>query len=110
MTLFANVVATSRQVAQTSARSAKIRLLAGCLRTLNPDELEIAVLYLSGDIRQGRIGIGPSTLRASAETVATAASLEVIEVDRLLEELAAIRGSGSGTQRATALRTLFGRA
>ena len=29
-----------------------------------PQELEIAVLFLSGEIRQGRIGIGPSALRA----------------------------------------------
>ena len=37
-------------------------------------------------------------------------SLQISEVDRLFEELAAIRGSGSSARRATALRTLFGRA
>jgi len=110
MTLLANVVATSRQVAATSARSAKIRLLAACLRSMNAEELEIAVLYLSGEIRQGRIGIGPSALRACTAQAAMAPSLQVIEVDRLLEELATIRGSGSSARRAAVLRTLFGRA
>ena len=110
MTLLATVVTTSRQVAMTSARSAKTRLLADCLRTMNAEELEIAVLYLSGEIRQGRIGIGPSALRTSVTEAATAPSLQLIEVDRLLEELAAIRGSGSSALRAAALRTMFGRA
>ncbi len=110
MTLLANVVATSRQVAATAARSVKTRLLADCLRAMNAEELEIAVLYLSGEIRQGRIGIGPSALRACAPEAASTPSLQVIEVDRLLGELAAIRGSGSSARRATALRTLFGRA
>ena len=100
MTLLANVVATSRQVAATSARSVKTRLLADCLRTMISEELEVAVLYLSGEIRQGRIGIGPAALRACAPEAATTPSLHVIEVDRLLEELAAIRGSGSNAGRA----------
>ena len=71
MTLLATVVATSRQVATTSARSVKTRLLADCLRTMNADELELAVLYLSGEIRQGRIGIGPSALRDCATEAAS---------------------------------------
>ncbi len=110
MTLLASVVTASSQVGQTSARSAKTRLLAGCLRALNSDELEIAVLYLAGEIRQGRIGIGPSMLRACAQGAALTASLELIEVDRLLDELALIRGSGANVRRTAALRTLFGRA
>ena len=42
------MVATSAQVAQTPARSAKTRLLAECLRAVDREELEIAVLYLAG--------------------------------------------------------------
>jgi DNA ligase-1 len=110
MTLLATVVATSRQVSATSARSAKIRLIADCLRGMDAGELEIAVLYLSGEIRQGRIGIGPSTLRECIAGAASEPSLEITEVDRLLDELAAIRGSGSGAKRAAALGALFGRA
>jgi DNA ligase 1 len=110
MTLLATLVATSRQVAATSARSAKTRLLADCLRAMNAEELEIAVLYLSGEIRQGRIGIGPSTLRGSMTDAAADPGLELIEVDGLLAGLAAIRGSGSSTRRAAELRALFARA
>jgi DNA ligase-1 len=110
MSLLATVVATSRQVATTSARSVKTRLLADSLRTMNADELELAVLYLSGEIRQGRIGIGPSALRDCATQPASEPGLQLIEVDRALSELAEIRGSGSSARRATALRTLFRRA
>ena len=110
MTLLATVVGASGKVAATSARSAKTRLLAECLRAMNVDELEIAVLYLSGEIRQGRIGIGPSMLRDNVAQPAEVPSLELVEVDGWLTELAAIRGSGSGARRATALRALFGRA
>jgi len=110
MTLLATVVATSRQVSATSARSAKIRLLSDGLRGMDASELEIAVLYLAGEIRQGRIGIGPSAMRDGGVDAAADPSLELLEVDRLLEELAGTRGSGSGAKRATALRALFGRA
>jgi DNA ligase-1 len=110
MTLLASVVATSRQVAATPARTAKIRLLTGCLATLDADELEIAAAYLSGEIRQGRIGIGPATLAACAHDAAPAPRLQVAETDGLLDELATLRGTGSGARRAAALRALFGRA
>ena len=109
MTLLSTLVATSGQVAGTRSKSAKIRLMADFLRALDAEELELAVTYLSGDIRQGRIGIGPSTLRACATEAATSPTLELLEVDRIIEQLATIRGAGSAAQRATALRSLFGR-
>jgi DNA ligase 1 len=110
MTLLATVVAASRQVAATSARSAKIRLLADCLRALDVAELEIGTLYLSGEIRQGRIGIGASTLRGCLGGAAADPGLELTDVDRRLDELATMRGSGSAARRTGALRDLFGRA
>ncbi len=110
MTLLATIVATSRQVATTPARSAKARLLADCLRMLDAGEIEVAVLYLSGEIRQGRIGIGPSTLLTCVKGAALVPGLELMAVDGLLDELAKIRGSGSGARRTTALQTLFGSA
>lgn len=110
MTRLANVVAISRQVAATPARSAKTRLMADFLRTLEADELELAVLYLSGEIRQGRIGIGPALLHACASAAAAEPALRLIEVDGLLDELAVIRGGGSNARRTRLLQALFGRA
>ncbi|HEV8442529.1 MAG TPA: ATP-dependent DNA ligase [Steroidobacteraceae bacterium] len=110
MTLLATVVDTSRRVATTSARSAKIRLLADGLRALDAQELEIAVLYLSGEVRQARLGIGPSTLRACLAGNAPGSSIHLLDVDALLDKLATIRGTGSNAERAALLREFFGRA
>ncbi len=108
MTLLATVVATSRRVGATSARLAKVRELASLLRALEPDEIEIAALYLAGEIPQGRIGIGYSTLQAAAAVApATRATLSIAEVDRRLTTLAATRGAGSAGRRGELLRELF---
>jgi DNA ligase-1 len=111
MTLLSAIVATSSKVAATSARSAKVRELAACLRQLQPDELVIGVAYLSGEPPQGRFGIGYSVLKAaSGGTYAVQPTLNLLVVDRRLTELAGIRGSGSSARRADALRDLFSRA
>ena len=60
-----DIVAASRSVSETSARSDKIRHLAACLRLAEPDAIETAVALLSGETRQGRIGLGPAALRAA---------------------------------------------
>ncbi len=111
MTLLAVIVETSSKVASTSARLAKVRELAACLRQFEADEIVIGVAYLSGETPQGRFGIGYSVLKtASAETSVREPVLSVLEVDQRLTELASIRGSGSTTRRADALRELFSRA
>src|SRR5436305_9155720 len=111
MTLLANVVATSQHVSATSGRLAKIRELAALLGALQPDEIQTAVHYLSGELPQGRIGIGYATLRSAASSPPAAnPTLSVTEVDALLGDIAAIRGAGSTANRATALAGLFSRA
>jgi len=110
MTLLARLVETSKLVASTSARSAKVRAIATCLRSLNAVEVEIGVLFLSGEIRQGRIGIGYSTLRASVQIAASEPRLQILEVDRVLADLAATRGTGSTARRSQTLSALFSQA
>ena len=61
--LLANLVETSNRIANTSRRLEKTALLAGLLKQLSPEEVEIAVAFLSGGTRQSRIGIGYATLR-----------------------------------------------
>lgn len=111
MTLLANLVSTSQRVGATSARLSKVRELAAFLQTLPPDEVETAVHYLSGEMPQGRIGIGYSTLQASAaKPLADVATLSIADVDRHLTLLAGVRGAGSANRRAEALGDLFSRA
>ena len=65
--LLADVVATSDAVAATRARGAKVRALADLLRALPPGEVEPAVGFLTGEPRQGRIGVGWAALRSIPE-------------------------------------------
>jgi DNA ligase-1 len=111
MTHLARLVDTSHRVAATAARLTKVRELAALLVTLELDEIEIAVLYLAGEARQGRIGIGYQTLtEAGVVPAAAMESLSLAEVDRCLDDLRAVRGSGSTARRSAALRGLFSRA
>src|SRR5271154_6415667 len=108
--LLAGVVETSRRVADTSKRLEKIGLLAALLRQLSPEEIEIVVQFLAGQVRQGRIGIGYAALRDARNSPAQAASLEVLEVDRILQSIAEASGSGSQRLRLEILQTMFVRA
>ena len=111
MTLLAQLVETSERVGATPARLAKIRELAALLSTLGSDEVRIGVQYLAGELPQGRVGIGPTILREADSTPPAAdASLSLTEVDRTLTDVAGLRGAGTSSLRAAALRDLFGRA
>ena len=111
MTLLASLVETSQRVGATSGRLAKVRELAGLLKGLQPDEIETGVHYLSGEIPQGRIGIGYAALRTAAQSApATTAALTVAEVDSLLTHIEGIRGAGSTASRAASLADMFTRA
>lgn len=108
MTLLARLVDTSQRVSATSARLAKVKELAACLRALEPAEIDIGVQYLSGEAPQGRFGIGYAVLQtASAGSAAHDAKLSIADVDRHLTEIAEMRGAGATARRSAALRGLF---
>jgi DNA ligase 1 len=107
--LFADLVATSGQVASTRSRLAKRDALAALLRRADADDIEIVVSYLAGEVRQRRTGIGWATLRNLPEP-AHAPSLTVQQIDAELEQVSALAGAGSAGRRAEAVAALFGRA
>ncbi len=108
--LLAEVVEASRRITATSKRLEKIELLADVLKRLSPEEVEAAVAYLSGTTRQGRIGIGYATLRASIPAPSETAQIELLEVDRALDDLTGINGAGSEARKRELLNHLLGRA
>jgi DNA ligase-1 len=108
--LLASVVETSRRVAETSKRLEKIGLLAGLIRDLSPEEIEIVVQFLAGQTRQGRIGIGYASVRGAVRSPAETASLQILDVDRTLESLTKVSGSGSQRRRQESLEGMFARA
>ncbi|HYZ91980.1 MAG TPA: ATP-dependent DNA ligase [Actinomycetota bacterium] len=110
MTLFADVVAASSEVASTSSRSKKIGVLADLLRRLKPDEVGVVVGFLSGAARQGKVGIGYAAVyRIEVEHAATPV-LEVLDIDCAIDEVQRTTGPGSAGTRREILEGLLGRA
>jgi DNA ligase-1 len=109
--LFADLVNVSGRVAGTRARLEKVEHLAELLRRLESREIEIAVAFLSGSLRQGRIGLGPAAVR-DARPVAAAEEprLSLAEVDSTFEQIGALSGPGSTGEKARRLGSLLGRA
>jgi len=110
VTGFAALVRVSNQVAATSSRLAKIRSLAEFLAPLEAKEIEIALPYLSGDIRQGKLAVGFAALQAARASAAPAPSLALGDVDAAFEQLKRVKGKGAAERRTALLRELFQRA
>ena len=106
----ADIVATSEAVSQTRSRKAKADALAELVSRVPEGERRIVVPWLAGELRQGRIGVGPATVRDVWDTPpAAASSLTVVEVDAALTHIGQISGAGSKARREDALRTLLSR-
>ncbi|WP_433793754.1 ATP-dependent DNA ligase [Actinoplanes sp. CA-252034] len=103
---FLDIAATSAAVAATSGRKAKIELLAGALRRLDPGEIVPGAAYLAGELRQRQTGVGYASLRDRPEP-ATEATLTVSAVDAAIADISAVSGAGSQARRKQLLGALF---
>ena len=110
MTLLADAVTASLDVAATSSRSRKVAILAELLRELDATEVAICVGLLSGVPRQGRVGVGYATVYGLELAPAPEPSLTLDDVDRAISEIEAATGSGSATERKRLLTELLARA
>jgi DNA ligase 1 len=110
MTLLADVVAASREVAETSSRSRKVAVLAELLRRLDRDEIVPVVGFLAGAPHQGRVGVGWSTVAAVEPAPSLQPTLTVADLDAAISRVQETTGSGSAAARAEILGELLGRA
>jgi DNA ligase-1 len=106
--LLDDIARTSTALAATSGRRAKIDLIADCLRRLRPNEVPVAVAYLSGNLPNGTIGVGWASLR-DLPAPAAAPSLELLDVDAAFARIAAATGKGSQAARRREVAELFAR-
>lgn len=107
---FEELATASRDIASTRSRLKKIERLAALMQNLGPEEIEPAVALLSGEPRQGRIGVGGALLQRSfSQASAEAPSASIAEVDAVLERLATTAGRGSAREREVLLGALFAR-
>ena len=110
MTLLAEVVRTSAAVAATPSRLEKIKVIADCLRALEPGEVGIALPYLSGELRQGKLTLGYASLQSARANAAAVPVLSLSEVDEAFENLKCVKGKGAAAARQARLQALFGKA
>jgi DNA ligase-1 len=110
MTLLADVVSASQDVTATSSRSRKVTILADLLSRLAPGEVALTTGFLSGIPRQGRVGVGYSTIYGIEPAPAARPSLTIEDLDAAIAEIQAATGGGSATRRRQLLADLLGRA
>jgi DNA ligase-1 len=80
------------------------------LRGLDPDEIPPAVGFLAGVPRQGRVGVGYSTVYHVEPDPADEASLTIEDLDSAITAVQETTGSGSAATRRQILTGLFERA
>ncbi|HEY7042217.1 MAG TPA: ATP-dependent DNA ligase, partial [Nocardioidaceae bacterium] len=107
--MLADVVATSQQVTATRSRLAKRTALVELLRRADAADIEVAVAFMSGVLRQRRTGLGWASLR-DLPPPADTATLTIAEVDAAFEAISRLAGTGSATARGAAATALMGRA
>ena len=108
--LLADLVAVSEAVSSTRSRTKKTKLLAGTLRRLSPEEAPVAVAFLAGKPTQRRLGVGYATVFQVEALPAEEPSLQILEVDHILEEISVTAGPGSQGRKNELLADLLSRA
>jgi DNA ligase-1 len=105
------LVRVSAAVAASPGRLDKISKLASLLSGVPPGDVPIAIGFLTGWPRQGRLGVGWATVAAARGCEpATASSLELRDVDSAFDQLLTVKGKNSGSERTRLLGELFARA
>jgi DNA ligase-1 len=107
--LLIDLVTTSAAVTSTRSRLAKVEAIAGCLARAARDEIAVVVSYLSGELRQRRIGVGWAVLRELPPPAAEP-TLRVVETDASFARIERAGGSGSVAARRGEIVALFSRA
>lgn len=108
--LLARVVELVARVRATSRKTEKVALIAELLGQTSGRETELAALYLTGRLPQGRVGVGWRAIEAAmAEGPPVGDAPTLAAVDHDLEEVARDRGAGSTERRRAALHALLAR-
>ena len=105
------LVEVSAQLQATASRREKVERLSAWLRRLAPSDAPIGVAYLSGGLRQGRVGVGGAALASARDVVAAdRPSLLLRDIDACFAEIETLAGPGSGAARERRLAALFAQA
>jgi DNA ligase-1 len=105
--LLRDVVECSAEIRSTRSRLAKIQALADLLSRAAPDLIPLVVAYLSGELPQGKVGIGYSLLSRINSPGKNEAQLALKGVDGAFTEMARLSGPGSQAKRREQLTDLL---
>ncbi|MDJ0395765.1 ATP-dependent DNA ligase [Rhodococcus sp. G-MC3] len=105
--LFSRIIDTSSTVGATRSRKAKIESLQALIAELDPTDVGTVVSWLSGELPQGRIGIGWRTLADLDVSAAAGSALTIADVDSAITAVASTSGTGSSARRRAQLTELF---
>ncbi len=112
--LLADLCRAAADVAATSSRLEKRARLADLFAGRPAADLVLAVTYLTGELPQGRIGVGPSLLRQALEEAGSndeqQPGLTLKDIDERFDAIALISGAGAVGRRRESLVDLFARA
>ncbi len=110
------LVDAAARVRRRGKRLDKLAVLGELLSSLEPDDIEIAASFLSGELPNGRIGVGYAMVRQVLAEESAAAdairgdALTLEDVARTFRDIAATSGAGSQQRRRALLLDLFARA
>lgn len=117
-TRFSRLALLLRSLEATGKRKEKVKILAGYLKELRPEEVAPSVLLIVGSIfpefDPRTMNVGYATVRRALEGERQATLIEkpltVLEVYKTLTEVAEARGPGSRRVKTSLVRTLISRA
>lgn len=105
------LVETSAAVAATRSRLTKVAHLRDLLKSASGPDIGLVTHYLSGELPQGRIGVGPALIRKVLPVAAADVSvLTLADLNVAFDTIAAISGSGANARRHAELEALLARA
>jgi DNA ligase-1 len=110
MLFLKDLVDISEKVGTTPKKKEKVSLLAQFFRRAREKEISLAVFYLSGELPQGRLGIGWAMLQEASKGWSFQPNpLSLIDLDLSLESIAQEKGSGSSRRKVQSLREVLSR-
>ncbi len=110
MPFLKNLVEISERVSATTKKKGKASLLAHFLREAKGKEIFLVAFYLSGELPQGRLGVGWAMLQeALKESSFQSNPVSLIDLDRYFEIIAEEKGPGSSRRKIQIFREVFSR-
>jgi DNA ligase-1 len=110
MLFLKDLVEISERVSATTKKKEKASLLAHLFKEAKGKEIFLAAFYLSGELPQGRLGIGWVMLQEAIKGSSSQPNpISLTDLDLYFEAIPKERGSGSSMRKIQTLREIFSR-